>query len=227
LPAAIKKGRMLRTFVRTVGTPSVIVSLVSVLFLLYLLYEEKPPPIWSERCVAWKKSKNDCDRCCAAYSQNRWVPSAIAKVLLLLHFLRRACMGSFHGVLDESLRVFLVGALTIPTIWLLPAHSKWVPGVLDVAGLCMYFVAFVCCLFVRSSSKRRAFFELLCWCGSSTLVLSNVPRIYDTLDVGSNNSSSNSSFLRYVPLLLGLFCVSSICIVAQEESVKDKDKKQN
>ena len=56
---------------------------------LYILVSEKPPPIWRERCVAWKDAgKDDCSRCCAAFGENYFTPKAMACVLICIQLAR-------------------------------------------------------------------------------------------------------------------------------------------
>ena len=214
-----------------ISTPNVFISIAFITYLLYLVYEERPPLggnlFWTERCVAWKKTKKDCDRCCAAYGTNRWVPSAIAKVLLLLHFLRRTytAVHSFvhcNGILKECIRLVLVIGLTLPLIWLLPEHSKWVPCIEDVVGLCSFVVGFISCCIFKIGSRRRAISEMCCWCGAASFVLSKTPIQYHTLDVKTSNHNKDAYVYvtKYVPLVLSLITLLVVLVPATSTTIK-------
>ena len=213
-----------------ISTPNVFISIAFITYLLYLVYEERPPLggnlFWTERCVAWKKTKKDCDRCCAAYGTNRWVPSAIAKVLLLLHFLRRTytAVHSFvhcNGILKECIRLVLVIGLTLPLIWLLPEHSKWVPCIEDVVGLCSFVVGFISCCIFKIGSRRRAISEMCCWCGAASFVLSKTPIQYHTLDVKTDHNKDAYVYVtKYVPLVLSLITLLVVLVPATSTTIK-------
>ena len=213
-----------------ISTPNVFISIAFITYLLYLVYEERPPLggnlFWTERCVAWKKTKKDCDRCCAAYGTNRWVPSAIAKVLSLLHFLRRTytAVHSFvhcNGILKECIRLVLVIGLTLPLIWLLPEHSKWVPCIEDVVGLCSFVVGFISCCIFKIGSRRRAISEMCCWCGAASFVLSKTPIQYHTLDVKTDHNKDAYVYVtKYVPLVLSLITLLVVLVPATSTTIK-------
>ena len=213
-----------------ISTPNVFISIAFITYLLYLVYEERPPLggnlFWTERCVAWKKTKKDCDRCCAAYGTNRWVPSAIAKVLLLLHFLRRTytAVHSFvhcNGILKECIRLVLVIGLTLPLIWLLPEQSKWVPCIEDVVGLCSFVVGFISCCIFKIGSRRRAISEMCCWCGAASFVLSKTPIQYHTLDVKTDHNKDAYVYVtKYVPLVLSLITLLVVLVPATSTTIK-------
>jgi hypothetical protein len=195
--------RLLNVFFHPIATPHLFISLLSVAYLSYLLYEQKPPPIWSERCVSWKKTKNDCRRCCAAHGANYFTASMLSEFLLLLHFLRRACQSTWQCsrllLLDSCISF---GILTYSTIYFLPDH-KLIFGITEIVGVFLFVCGFFYCSLFGGRKKFRAVAELICWFGGgSVIVLSTKPIRFDSLVVSDDSNSDNYQSKKVIPVVI-------------------------
>lgn len=207
------------TLIHPVATPTFLVSLVSVLYLLYVLYEQQPPPFWNERCVAWKSTKKSCDRCCASYGKNHLTTSMVAQLFLLVHCTRRLCQSTLQCtplILSDAL--VSIGLLLLPVVHYLPNH-RWVCSVSDSIGILFYLVGFLYCVSVTTPPvKHRAGAELLCWCGGGALfVFSQEPIRFDSLTVVADGTST---VVKTIPLFI-VGCISVLCCFVQP---KEKNK---
>lgn len=213
---------------RTIATPHLLVSLFAVVYLLYTLYHQQPPPFWNERCIAWKTTKKDCDRCCASYGTNHVTTAMLSHFLLLLHFFKRTCQSTMQKCHSSTLlRVLLdavvsIGLLTLPTLQYVPEH-RWVTSSSDLLGFTLYCVGFVCsCCFQKGPKKAIA--ELLCWCGGGAmLVFSSPPIRFDTLET---NVKQVYTLQKSIPFCV---CLTLALIVGaiQQQATAVVLKKQN
>ncbi len=138
---------------RLLARPSPITACLGVVAAVVVLYQETPPPFWSERCVAWKDAGRDsCKKCCSAYGANYWTPRAVAAACLAVLFLRRgvsACLCSSPPAEDGTtqhtsgwLVVFIgratcMAALSVPALLYTPNEYRPVWTAAPLAGLAL------------------------------------------------------------------------------------------
>lgn len=192
-----------------------VILFIGVLCSGYVLINEKPPPFWSQRCVAWKGTKDDCNRCCAAYGNNYASPKVFVSLLLLVQFTRLfitgvMCTHNYHPASPKtgaSLNatwclasilggILKIAALSIPSLLFAPADQKIVWSVIPSLGAAVFIISTIWIALLPKhqslrSLKAQRTLELLnlcCWASVAGVSMAPRPILYNALDVGKDVS---------------------------------------
>ena len=225
---------------RLLAQPGPLTACLGMAAAIVVLYKETPPPIWSERCVAWKDAGRDsCKRCCAAYGANYWTPRAVAAACLALLFLRRAlsaCLRLSSRKENNSPKtssglvvVFLgraacVAVLSAPALLYTPNEYRPAWNGAPLAGLALSAVGHLagcyrCCCggggdAAGAGSSRRAckdaWLELACWGGASMISTCSRRRHFDLAATGD---AAAESWLHQVQWALGILACGIVAVV--------------
>lgn len=212
-----------------------VLPMLGMFIALHALISEQPPPLWRERCVAWKDArKDDCNRCCAAFGKNYFTPKAIVCVLLFVQFARLCMAGCCYRTTTtkaesptQRLKNILGGAirmaaLSLPALMYAPTGQRMVWGGVPLVGGIAFAASYAClvgeALVLRQSlsyrrRRNRELLNLCCWAGAAAVAMAPRPHRYDALDVNPRLSMTMSATKSLISAGFSLVVAVSLAVV--------------